>query len=79
MRKISLDANELRVDSFETENGETDTRGTVQGYYSEFTCPLTMCGRECRTGFHDPCGPTAAFTDGQVMCSCGTDPSRDCE
>lgn len=68
MRKISLDVNALRVESFET--GEKDgERGTVKGYFSQFTCPQTQCGDQCLSG-PMPCFPTEAFTNGQVACVC---------
>jgi hypothetical protein len=72
MRKISLDVSKLRVESFETVDGKSDARGTVHGYYTEITCPMTQCGQECQTGFHYPCRMTAAFTDGEVMCPCAS-------
>jgi hypothetical protein len=74
MRKISLDVNELRVESFETGDGKAKERGTVEGYYSLFTCPMTQCGAECLSGPR-PCQPSAAWTDGQVACLCN-DTSR---
>ena len=69
MRKISLDVNALRVESFETAGAEAKERGTVEGYYSVITCPLTQCGEECLSGPR-PCRPTYAWTDGQAACLC---------
>jgi len=69
MPKISLDVSELRVESFETEDGEAQERGTVQGYYTQFTCPQTQCGDQCMSGPR-PCYPTEAWTNGQVACLC---------
>ena len=69
MRKISLDMNALRVESFETGDGKAKERGTVEGYYSLFTCPMTQCGNECLSGPR-PCQPTYAWTNGQVACLC---------
>ena len=67
-RKIRLDVNALRVESFETADGDAK-RGTVQGYYSQFTCPATQCGAECPSGPH-PCEGSYAWTDGQAVCPC---------
>jgi hypothetical protein len=69
MRKISLDVNELRVETFETEKDDSSTRGTVHGHISELTCPRTGCGQQCLSGWR-PCQPTDAWTDGEVMCYC---------
>ncbi|HWU09297.1 MAG TPA: hypothetical protein VN520_23430 [Streptomyces sp.] len=68
MRKISLDLDALKVESFETEDGDTE-KGTVQAYYSMFTCPRTQCGAECPSGPH-PCEGSYAWTDGQAVCPC---------
>jgi len=70
MRKISLNVSELRVESFETEKDDAAKRGTVHGYVTQFTCPQTMCGQQCLSGWR-PCQPTDAWTDGQMMCFCG--------
>ncbi|HEU4886117.1 MAG TPA: hypothetical protein VFT45_28015 [Longimicrobium sp.] len=76
MRKISLNVNELRVDSFQTEKDGGDKRGTVHGYLTQFGCPgtqytcdQTRCGNQCLSGWR-PCQPTDAWTDGQMMCQC---------
>ena len=71
MRKVSLDVNALRVESFETEDGKLKERGTVHGqvYYTQFTCPQTQCGDQCLSGSH-PCDPTHAWTNGQMWCLC---------
>lgn len=75
MRKISLDVNELRVESFEMEKDNSSKRGTVHGHITLISCPLTraaptQCGRECLSGWR-PCQPTDAWTNGEVMCDCG--------
>ncbi len=71
MRKINLDVTALRVESFETVDEKSKEQGTVQGHaFSHITCPQTMCGQECLSGWR-PCQPTDAFTDGEVMCYCG--------
>jgi hypothetical protein len=78
MRKISLDVNALRVESFDTVSDEPKARGTVEGNgYSQFTCPQTQCGEECLSGWR-PCQPTDAWTNGEVACFCGIDQSLDC-
>jgi hypothetical protein len=69
MRKISLDVNTLRVESFQTEKDTAGERGTVNGYYSVFSCPQTQCGEECLSG-PNPCQPSRAWTNGQVACLC---------
>jgi len=69
MANISLDANELRVESFETEDGDAKLRGTVNGQASIFTCPRTQCGAECPSGPH-PCETSYAWTDGVNACPC---------
>jgi hypothetical protein len=69
MRKISLDVNELRVESFETEDGDARTRGTVNGHASLFSCPQTQCGAQCPSGPH-PCEGSYAWTDGMNACLC---------
>lgn len=79
MRKISLDVNALRVESFETADDTAKGRGTVEGrgdnpYNSLFTCPMTQCGEECLSG-PNPCQPSAAWTNGQMACLCN-DTSR---
>lgn len=68
MRKVSLDVDELKVESFETEDA-AEERGTVHGYYTQFSCPRTQCGAECASG-PSPCYPTLAWTNGQVACFC---------
>lgn len=68
MRKISLDVGALKVESFETANGEGEKQGTVQGFALP-TRPPTMCGQDCLSGWR-PCQPTDAWTNGQVMCYC---------
>ena len=71
MRKISLNVDTLRVESFDTEDGVAKTRGTVRGNYypTQFSCPETQCGAGCLSG-PAPCYPTLAFTNGQVACFC---------
>ncbi|HEU4559894.1 MAG TPA: hypothetical protein VFS20_18745 [Longimicrobium sp.] len=69
MRKISLDVNALRVESFETVDDKAKARGTVHGYYTQFTCPRTQCGEECLSGPY-PCHDTMAWTNGQAACYC---------
>jgi hypothetical protein len=75
MRKISLDVNALRVESFDTDDQKAKARGTVRGYYTQFTCPQTQCGNECLSG-PNPCYQTEAWTNGQVACLCNQ--SLDC-
>jgi hypothetical protein len=81
MRKISLNVNELRVESFDTGDGGSTKRGTVHGYVTQLygcmtnvnTCitnaGYTQCGQQCLSGWR-PCQPTDAWTNGEVMCYC---------
>ncbi|HVG46418.1 MAG TPA: hypothetical protein VM890_16860 [Longimicrobium sp.] len=69
MRKVSLDVNELRVETFETEDDQSKARGTVQGYATQVTCPRTQCGQQCPTG-PGACYDTAGWTNGQDLCFC---------
>jgi hypothetical protein len=74
MRKIRLDVNELRVESFGTEKGDAASRGTVHGHATLLNCPqtqagYTQCGQQCLSGWR-PCQPTDAWTNGEVMCYC---------
>ncbi|HET7463155.1 MAG TPA: hypothetical protein VFJ82_18015 [Longimicrobium sp.] len=75
MRKISLDVDTLKVESFDTEDGKGAARGTVRGYYTQFTCPQTQCGQECLSG-PMPCYQTEAWTDGQMACFCNQTDAR---
>jgi hypothetical protein len=77
VRKISLDVTELQVESFDTVDEKSKERGTVHGHLSQFgcqpsqyTCPQTMCGEQCLSGWR-PCQPTDAWTDGERMCYSG--------
>jgi hypothetical protein len=58
MKKIHLDLDRLRVDSFETSKAERAARGTVHGHYSQRgTCDAFVgtcqyggsCGAGCAT------------------------------
>jgi hypothetical protein len=75
MRKIRLDVNALQVESFETRDGKPKSEGTVHGYITQFlNCAqtqagYTQCGQQCLSGWQ-PCQPTDAWTNGEVMCYC---------
>ncbi|WP_420130617.1 pinensin family lanthipeptide [Longimicrobium sp.] len=75
MRKISLNVNELRVESFETEKDDKEKQGTVHGHATQLLgCQVTnagytQCGQQCLSGWR-PCQPTDAWTDGERMCYC---------
>jgi len=73
MRKVSLDIDALQVESFDTEGGGAEERGTVRGYFTRFdaypTCRVTYCGAECPSGPH-PCEGSYAYTDGMAVCPC---------
>ena len=56
MKKIKLNLDRLKVDSFETRAADTEARGTVHGHYSApYTCNARAdtcqyagtCGSEC--------------------------------
>jgi hypothetical protein len=62
MKKLSLNLDELHVESFDTSSGEPDGRGTIQGRVAdtentpdtcEFSCGVT-CGDTCP----ESCGGT---------------------
>ena len=75
MRKISLDVSKLRVESFDTENGDAAKPGTVHGHATQLlgcvqtNAGYTQCGQQCLSGWR-PCEPTDAWTDGERMCYC---------
>ena len=65
MRKIQLDVDALKVESFPTSEGEAEKRGTVHGHNSfrgtcQETCQSTCAGPTC----DPPCEnePTAYMT-----------------
>ena len=61
MKKISLDLDALRVESFETTTDARTARGTVRGAESAEPTEATHCG-SCEAS----CGPTfCLFTCGQ--------------
>ncbi|HEY0018095.1 MAG TPA: hypothetical protein VGC13_17395 [Longimicrobium sp.] len=56
MRKLSLNPDDLRVDSFETGDGQDARKGTVRGYWTA-ACPVTVrktedatCPQTCDDG-----------------------------
>jgi hypothetical protein len=72
MRKISLDVDALKVESFETAERGAEERGTVRANftrYYEVTCRATYCGAQCPSGPH-PCEGSYAWTDGMAACLC---------
>ena len=72
MRKVTLNVNALRVESYETVDDEPKARGTVHAYRTEITCPQTQCGQECESG-PMPCWETLRWTDGDAVCFCNLD------
>jgi hypothetical protein len=72
MRKISLDVSALRVESFDTLDDKAKVRGTVQGYYTQITCPATQCGNQCPSGPSPWCDQSRAWTNGYDGCLCAT-------
>lgn len=72
MRKIKLDVDTLRVESFDTAEQGDEARGTVRGNYTRYyggTCNETQCGAECPSG-PMPCEGSYAWTDGMAVCLC---------
>jgi hypothetical protein len=74
MRKIKLDVDTLRVESFDTAEQDAEQRGTVRGNFTRYggTCVQTQCGAQCPSG-PNPCEGSYAFTDGIAVCPCGGD------
>jgi len=69
MKKLTLEFDELRVESFSTE-GADDARGTVEGhiYYGSgvgctafYSCEDTVCAASCKAG---GCGQSGLNTCG---------------
>jgi hypothetical protein len=72
MRKISLDVDALKVESFDTSATGVEERGTVRGYFTRgywATCRETYCGAECPSG-PVSCEGSYAWTDGMAACLC---------
>jgi hypothetical protein len=47
MKKLSLQLDELRVESFETSTAERSARGTVHGNLATASCPGYSCAPTC--------------------------------
>jgi hypothetical protein len=47
MKKLSLQMDELRVETFETEAAARDARGTVRGNLDTASCPGVSCAPTC--------------------------------
>jgi len=65
MRKISLEVDVLKVESFETAERGAEERGTV---HANVTNALTQCER-CPSGPY-PCELSYARTNGFAVCQC---------
>jgi len=65
MRKISLDVDALKVESFATAERGAEKRGTVRANASALQ---TRCGA-CPSG-PGPCEASYAVTDGVAVCPC---------
>ena len=66
MRKIRLDVDALKVESFETAKRDGADRGTVR---ANATGVQTHCDH-CLSGPY-PCERSYAITDGVAVCPCG--------
>ena len=72
MRRLKLDLDDLRVESFETTPEIGDTKGTVLGYGATDwgnTCAASECGTCVGTCFGGSCVGTCAGTCGNT---CGS-------
>jgi hypothetical protein len=69
MRKISLDVDALKVESFDTEKPGTEERGTVRAHYDRsypnWDCPFTWGNYGCRS------------VSGEVVCECAPNTTDD--
>jgi hypothetical protein len=77
MKKLSLDLDQLAVDSFDTVGDAAHRAGTVRGHgFTDTTCAQRVC--DCPTGSGDTCDdacntedcPTAAFGCGSGFHTC---------
>jgi len=77
MKKLSLDLDQLAVDSFETVGDAARRAGTVRGHgFTDTTCAQRIC--DCPTGSGDTCDdmcntgdcPTADFGCGSGFHTC---------
>jgi len=66
MRKISLELDALKVESFATDGADAADRGTVR---ANATGLRTHCDA-CLSGPY-PCEQSYAVTDGVAVCPCG--------
>jgi len=71
MKKLSLDLDQLAVDSFDTVGDAARDAGTVRGHgFTGTTCGQFIC--DCPTGSGESCQPDLCDTGD---CSAGTCPS----
>jgi hypothetical protein len=70
MRKISLDVDALKVESFDTEKRGTEERGTVRAHYDrsypDWNCPVTWNNYGCES------------VSGENACICPNNSDLDC-
>lgn len=81
MRKLKLNLEDLKVESFETTTESSDARGTVFGYSTTGnqidcgcdttpdTCDLNFCGGGGGGG--DSTNESTCATGSQIICECG--------
>ena len=69
MKKLKLEMDDLRVDSFEVREG-TEERGTVEGRYVTFTCDAS-CGGTCDSCM-DTCLNTCPDSCWNTCATCNT-------
>ena len=76
MKKLKLDLDDLKVESFETTPETGNPRGTVVGYGDTFgrcetfdlitcfePCETSTCGHTCARTCNNTCGSTCGCTD----------------
>lgn len=65
MKKLSLDLDDMALDSFETVTGDEKPRGTVRAHASDVTSCITWdyetCHWSCQQTCGDSCGGTCVF------------------
>jgi hypothetical protein len=64
MKKLKLSLDELRVDSFRTDEQDAEQRGTVRGNASDSTCLERVCTCQEETKWDITCG--SCLMDGET-------------
>ncbi len=90
MKKLKLDLNDLKVESFETNPHFVKRQGTVQGFKTETantcdeacqatldSCIVTNCGSTCGATCDATCPATCGDTCDNITCvGCPIDPTK---